>query len=119
MKTINVVSLLGTTGLLSSVKGEHLLNKILEYLDDSGNKVVIDFAGYEFFSSTFLNHSFGELVIRKNWSLQDFKSNLEIVNLSEDDYSDMELSIFNAIQRKKMIDKGQKPEDVYNHYMMT
>jgi STAS-like domain of unknown function (DUF4325) len=119
MKTIKVVSLFTTSGLLSSEKGKILLENILKSLDNSGSKVVIDFSGYEYLSSSFLNHSFGELIILKNWSMEDFNSNLEIINLMEDDMEDLNLSVFNAIQRKKMLDKGLNPEDVYNHYMVT
>ena len=119
MKTIKVVSLLDSTSLLSSDKGKVLLDSIVQNLKSSGKKLIIDFSGYEYLSSTLLNHSFGELIIAKNWTMDDLNSNIEIIKLSHDDYEDLELCIFNARQRKKMIDNGQRPEEVYSRYMVT
>ena len=112
MKKISVVDFLGTTALLSAEKGYALFEEIVELLKVN-SKLVLDFSGYEYISSTFLNRSFGKLSVEKNWDAEELKQHIIIKNLNEDDMEDIELSIFNAKERAKLLDKGI---DLHNHY---
>ncbi|MBU0559950.1 MAG: STAS-like domain-containing protein [Bacteroidetes bacterium] len=119
MKTISVVSLLGTTALLTAEKGIELFEKIIELLKAHHEssppleKFILNFEGYEYVSSTFMNRSFGRLCVDKDWTVAKMKQHFFIENLIEDDMEDLELSILNARERSKLLAKGI---DLRKHY---
>ena len=114
MQKINVTSILGTTTLLSAEKGLKLLKEILKTFKLGAKKIVVDFNNYNFISSTFINQSFGKLCIMKEWDLEEFKRKVEIVNLDDDDYEDIILSILNAEHRMKAMTKSLDTEEYFN-----
>ena len=113
MKPINVVELVGNPCLLAPDKGTSLLQSINDGLKKT-NSVVVDFTGYEFLSSTFLNHSFGQLCIDNDWDETTFKAKVLIKGLEEDDLDDVALTIHNAQVRRSLIRKNISPADYYS-----
>lgn len=115
MKKISVVEELETSVLLSTDKGKSLFYLIVEELKKI-EKIVLDFSSYEYISTTFLNNSFGDLVVTYNWDFATLKKYIEIIGLSEDDLDSLELSVSNARFKKNLIDKGLNPEEIYSNY---
>ena len=115
MKKISVIAALNTTVLLSTDKGKSLFNFLVNELANN-TKIILDFSEYSFISSTFLNNSFGDLIIHFNWDLNSLFEHLEIIGLSEDDFEDLILSVSNARYKKDLIDKGLNPEEIYSNY---
>ncbi len=112
MKTINIVDVLGTTNLLTSERGTYL-RKIIETEISNSPVVNLDFAGYEFVSSSFINSAFGDLCLDLDWSVNDFYKKINLSGIDEDDKNDIELSIFNAKHRKELIKSGKNLSDYY------
>jgi hypothetical protein len=110
MNTISVVGLIGTPCLLAHEKGEQLRYELEKHLQLSGT-VVVDFTGYEFISSTFLNHSFGQLCIDSKWGRKEFLAHIKIMGISDDDTEEVDLAISNAEMRMSMMGKNIFPED--------
>ncbi len=102
--TIKVVNLLNSPCLLASEKGVSLSEEIKINLAKY-NKVKVDFSGYKFISSTFLNNAFGQLCIELSMSKEEFNENIFIIGLDEDDEDEIELTIENAQMKRKLIDK--------------
>lgn len=105
MNTIRVTRLFDNPVLLAPEKGEELCKKIRAGLKKF-DTVKVDFAGYEFLSSAFLNRAFGQLCIDLDMSMQEFEKKVEILNLNEDDTEDLALAIDNAQFRRKLIKQG-------------
>ncbi|HEY9167746.1 MAG TPA: STAS-like domain-containing protein [Candidatus Kryptonia bacterium] len=105
MNTIRVVKLFDNPVLLAPEKGEELCTKIKAGLKRFGN-VKVDFAGYEFISSAFLNRAFGQLCIDLDLDTEEFHEKVQIMSLSQDDVDDLELAIDNAQFRRKLIKQG-------------
>ncbi len=118
MKKILVVEALETSVLLSSDKGKSLFYIIVEELKNH-KKIILDFSGYEFISTTFLNNSFGDLIVTYNWDNESLKQHIDIVGLSEDDLDDLHLAVSNAKYRKDLIDKGLSPQEIYETYIVS
>lgn len=112
MKKIKVVDKLKSSNLLSSVKGEILYQYILAQLDQM-NSITLDFSDYEYISSTFLNSTFGKLLVSKNWTKEQFFDMIKVIGLSDDDMSNLMLSVQNALFKNDLLLKGQNIEDVY------
>jgi hypothetical protein len=113
MKIINVVALVDNPCLLAHDKVASLLQSINDGLKKS-DSVVVDFTGYEFLSSTFLNHSFGQLCIDNDWDETTFKRKVFIKGMEEDDLDDVALTIHNAQVRRSLIHKSISPADYYS-----
>lgn len=113
MKTIKVVSLVGNPCLLSPDKGTILLKAINEVVKNE-NSVVTDFTGYEFLSSTFLNHSFGQLCIDNDWDDAILKKKVIITGMEEDDLDEVALTIHNAQVRRNLLHQNISPEQYYS-----
>lgn len=113
MKKIVVIELLKSPILLSEEKGKELLKALKKSFDKLGD-CQIDFQGYKFLSSAFLNSSFGQLCIDENISIGDFNKKFEVINLDDNGKDDLELCLSNAQLRKKFIDKGCNEEDFYS-----
>ncbi len=107
MNTIKVTKLLDNPVLIAHEKGEELCRKIKAGIERFGN-VKVEFSGYEFLSSAFLNKAFGQLCIDLDLSAREFAEKVEITNLSEDDLDDLALAIDNAQFRRKLINQGVK-----------
>ena len=107
MNTIKVTKLFDNPVLLAPEKGEELCNKIKAALKKF-DTVKVDFSGYEFLSSAFLNRAFGQLCIDLDMSAEKFERKVKILNLSEDDTEDLALAIDNAQFRRKLIKQGVK-----------
>jgi STAS-like domain of unknown function (DUF4325) len=118
MKKISVVEILGTPILLSTDKGKSLFYIIIDELKHQKN-VILDFSGYEYISTTFLNNSIGDLIVTNNWNVETFNQHITIVGLPEDDLDDLYLAISNARYRKDLMDKGLNPKDIYEKYMIS
>ena len=114
MKTIKVVELLGTASFMSYEKGSKLLEIVLEELERN-NVVEIDFTGYSYISTSFINNSFGELALRNGWDFKEFEKHIKLVALDEDDTDDVKLAIINANNRSLLINNGINPESFYAH----
>lgn len=110
---IKVVNAINSTSLLSSVKGAILYQLIIESLENN-EKIILDFSDYEFLSSTFLNSTFGKLIIDKNWNKEQLFKNIEVRSLSEDDMDRLMLSVQNALFKNEIILTGQSIEDIYS-----
>ena len=106
MKTIKIVEILGTPVLLAPDKGERVRKEI----ERVNEEVIVDFEGYQFVSSTFLNHAFGQLCIDKGWTADVFSKRVKIQNLQEDDVDELSLAIDNAAMRLTMIRNGIDPK---------
>lgn len=106
MNTVRVVKLFDNNPvLLASEKGEELCAKIKDVIKRFGS-VKVNFAGYEFLSSTFLNRAFGQLCIDMNWGTEKFRKNVKVMGLDDDDIIDLEVAVNNAQLRRKLIKKG-------------
>lgn len=101
MKTLKVIEVVGSAVLLHSDKGDHLKKAMQEALRET-SQIAIDFAGYQFLSTMFLNFSFGALCLENDWSREEFFGHITIQNLAEDDGDDVELSLRNAQQRREL-----------------
>ncbi len=112
MKIINVVNVLGTSNLLTSERGTYL-RKIIESVISNSSQVNLDFSGYEFISSSFINSAFGDLCLELDWSVSDFYKKINLSSIEEDDKNDIELSIFNAKRRNELIKSGKNLSDYY------
>lgn len=118
MKNIIVVDLLKSPVLLSAEKGELLFEAIKKALKSkTKGKVVINFEGYRFMSSTFLNNAFGQLCIDLNFSEKNIKDKLEISGLNSDDEDDLELAVSNAQLRKRLIEDNVNVQEFYASFM--
>ena len=115
MKKISVVEKLDTPVLLSTDKGKSLFYILLDELKHQ-ETLVLDFSGYEYISTTFLNNSIGDLVVTNNWDFETLNKHLNISGLSEDDLEALKLSVNNSKFKKSLIDKGLNPEEIYSNY---
>jgi hypothetical protein len=115
MKKISVIEALTTSVLLSTDKGKSLFYLIVEELKKH-DRITLDFSGYEYISTTFLNNSFGDLIVTYNWDFEILKKHIDIIGLSEDDIDELKLSVNNAKFKKNLIDKGLNPEEIYSNY---
>ena len=113
MKTLKVVDLLETPCLLAPEKGVTLLSIIVKALKSSPG-ITVDFDGYEFLSSAFLNHVFGQICIDEGWNVEKFHKTIKIKGLDEDDVDEVELAIDNAQTRRSLLKQGINPEQYYS-----
>ena len=113
MKTIGVVNFLETPCLLAPEKGTLLADEIKRLIKSARN-VSVDFTDYEFLSSAFLNHAFGQLCIDLDWDAATFNKKINVVALDEDDVDELTLAIDNAQTRRSLMKRGIKPEDYYS-----
>lgn len=118
MSIIKVCEYLKTSHLLSPDKGKVLKEEIDRLLLDN-DQVVLDFQGYEYISSSFLNESFGKLIIENKWSLKDFKERITWKNISEDDETDFLIALNNAETRLNLIINNIDPEKFYRTNLPT
>lgn len=116
MATIKVIELIGDGSLLASDKGIRLYNAIRDQLK-AGHKVEVDFTGYEYLSSTFLNHSLGQITIDFGMDPKKFSERIDVVGLNEDDISDAQLSVQNADHRRRLLEKGIDPQTYYSTHV--
>jgi hypothetical protein len=116
MTTIKVIDIVGSPCLLASEKGDIVASTIQGALKTT-SFVEIDFAGYKFLSSAFLNHAFGQLCIDLNWTSDAFKKNIRIIGLDEDDMQDVELAIENAQTRIQLLKRGIQPEQYFAQHI--
>jgi hypothetical protein len=113
MNTIRVVDFLGTPCLLASEKGTILASELKRLLQQY-KEVTVDFTGYEFLSSAFLNRAFGQLSIDLNLDPGRFHERVHILGLQEDDLDEVRLSIDNADTRRLLISKGENPDHYFS-----
>ncbi len=112
MRNILVVKLLETPRLLAPEKGKLLADEIRKVLA-STKTISVDFTDYEFLSSAFLNHAFGQLCIDLDWHADVFHQKVKIVGLDQDDAEELELAIDNAQTRRSLIKRGINPKEYY------
>ncbi|MBI3193656.1 MAG: STAS-like domain-containing protein [Ignavibacteriae bacterium] len=113
MNIIHVISLIGSPCLLAPEKGATLAETIRKSLQ-SHQTITVDFSGYEFLSSAFLNHAFGQLCIQLGWDINSFHQKLTILGLDGDDMNDVELALDNAQTRRSLLGQGINPEEYYS-----
>lgn len=116
MKKIKIIDLVESPVLLSPDKGQILLNEVKKYIKKS-EKVTIDFTGYKFFSSSFLNNSFGQLCMDMNMSEKEFFNTFSFSGLSEDDLDEIKLSVHNAQTRRKLLKENVNVDEFYKNLM--
>lgn len=104
MTVINVCQYIGTPNLLSPNKGMRLRNKIMGNLKEHIS-VTLDFSGYKYISSSFLNEAIGKLCFEMNWNLDTFKKKIRWKNLLEDDELDILIAVENS-QTKLFLKKN-------------
>ncbi len=117
MKSIKVVDLLGTPCLLAPELGQSLAARIKDSLGLFSSSVKVDFEGYQFLSSAFLNHAFGQICIDEDWDTPKFEKKVSVVGLQEDDLDEMRLAVDNAQARRNMIRQGISPETYYSAHL--
>lgn len=113
MKTLKVVNLWGNPCLLAPEKGDQLLAEIKNSFGLLSRSVEVDFSGYEFLSSAFLNRAFGQLCIDEKWTREKFHEKVKIKGLEEDDKEELELAIDNAAARLSLLKQGINPEEYF------
>jgi len=113
MRTVGVIAFLGTPCLLAPEKGSKLASEIKRQLQ-AEHSVRVDFDGYEFLSSAFLNHAFGQICIDQNMETSVFHESILIVNMTEDDMEELELALDNAQTRRVLINRGHNPDQYYS-----
>jgi hypothetical protein len=116
MMTIKVIDIIGNPCLLAPEKGDMIASAIQGALKEA-KFVRVDFTGYKFISSAFLNHAFGQLCIDLSWTPEAFSKNIEIVGLDEDDAEEVLLAIDNAQIRIQLLSKGIKPEQYFARHV--
>lgn len=114
MKVLKVTELLGTPVLLAPEKGGELASYIKNSLGFFSPSVEVDFNGYQFLSSAFLNHAFGQICIDEDWDLQKFSKKVTVKGLDEDDQDDLALALDNAQLRRKLLKEGISVEDFFS-----
>jgi|GEM_PF-2226138 hypothetical protein len=112
---LKVVDLAGSPVLLASEKGDRLYLILEQKLSDTGEKIELDFEGYKFISSTFLNHALGQLCIDKNLNEEQFFNKISILNLSEDELDEVKLCVANAQMRRAIREKGFNENEFYSN----
>jgi hypothetical protein len=113
MKTIKVVEVVGNPCLLAPDKGAQLASEIRKALRKA-SKVGVDFSGYEFLSSSFLNQAFGQLCLDLDWDNRAFFRKVKITGLQEDDLEELELAVDNAQTRRALVKKGISPQEYFS-----
>jgi hypothetical protein len=113
VKTIRVVDFLGTPCLLVSEKGTAIAAE-LQGLLQLDRVVQVDFEGYEFLSSAFLNHAFGQTCIDMNLDLRTFHERVKVTNMQADDLEELELALDNAQKRRLVMSRGENPDQYYS-----
>lgn len=109
-----VVEIVNNPVLLASDKGDKLYRHIKKALGAKPFKeITLDFEGYKFLSSTFLNHAFGQLCIDLKISEKQFFNKIKFVKLDEDDLEEVTLSVLNAQLRRGIIRKGHDEKKFY------
>lgn len=112
MAKINVCEFLKTNNLLALEKGEELRHKILNLLQNN-KEIILDFEGYDYISSSFLNESIGKLIVDQELSVGELMSRVKLENISEDDEIDFQIAIENAKTRLHLIKSNIDPEEFY------
>lgn len=118
MKQINVVDIINSPVLLAAEKGELLFDVIKKHMKaKTKEKIKLNFKGYKFLSSTFLNNAIGQLCIEMNLDEKAFNEKFNIIGLNEDDLEDLYLVISNAQFRKRLIEDKVNVKEFYASFM--
>jgi hypothetical protein len=112
MTKICVVGLIGNPCLLASEKGDQLANELKRVLQ-ARQFVEVDFSGYEFLSSAFLNHAFGRVTVDLSLDTRTFNELIKIKGLDEDDMDEVQLAVANAQTRRTLLNNGVNPDEYY------
>lgn len=111
---IKIVELIGNPVLLSPDKAEVLFYTLMTYTFDK-NKIVVDFDGYKFLSSTFLNNSFGKIILDLGLNKENYNKKITVKNIRKDDMVDYNLALDNAFTKSKWLSKGIDPQKFYTN----
>lgn len=95
-------------------QGAELRSQIAELLHAGGDVVVVDFDGYRYLSSMFINQAFGRLAVDENLDQAEFFRRLELLNLSDDDLDKVKLSLVNAMNRRRLMQRGDASDGFDN-----
>lgn len=111
---LKIIDIVGSSSLLAAEKASHLLDILKsQSLDET---IVLDFDGYDYISSTFINQSIGQLCLDNNWTSEKFFEHFIIENIDEDDLDNIELAISNAYHKSLLQSKSINPEEHYSTY---
>jgi hypothetical protein len=113
-RIIRVIEVVDSTILLLPEQGK-LLAKKIKLLFNRDRDIIIDFEGYEYFSSTFMNHSIGQLLIDLDLDKKKFNKYFRVTGLKEDDTDDVSLVLNNSQMRRKLYKKGLPAEEYYSN----
>lgn len=111
-----VCEYLHNTNLLSPDLGQKLRKKIVTK-NNNRNKIILDFAGYDYMSSSFLNQALGYILINKKWSIREFKKNIKWINVNKDDKLDFDLALENARNKLRLIQNNIDPEKFFREHL--
>lgn len=110
-----IVEILDSPVLLASEKGDKLYRLLKKAIGTKPFKeITLDFEGYRFLSSTFLNHSFGQLCIDLKLSEKQFFNKIRFNNIDEDDLDEVKLCVLNAQMRRDILRKGHDEKKIYS-----
>ncbi len=109
-----VADFLNSPVLLAPEKGDKLYKTLADSIAKHKEKIELDFEGYKFLSSTFLNHAFGQLCIDLNLTEEQFFNKISFVNISEDDLDEVKLCVLNAQMRRALRGKGYNENEFYS-----
>jgi hypothetical protein len=112
MKRLNVIEVVGSPVLLNSDKGDQLKEAMQNALHEASH-ITVDFEGYQFLSTMFLNFSVGRLCLEHDWGRVEFQQHVTILNLADDDWSDVELAFDNVQKRREL---SQNNIDITEYY---
>ena len=113
MIKLKVVDVINNPCLLAPEKGKIIADLIKASLEKH-DFLVVDFTGYEFLSSAFMNHALGQICIDLDLDKNTFQEKIKIEGLQDDDIDDVTLAIDNAQLRRRLHKKGVSPEEYYS-----
>jgi hypothetical protein len=109
---IKISDIIAGDALLSIQKGELLYSELEKGLALSSD-VAVDFTGFAYLSSSFLNASVGKLVLEHGWSEEDFDRHIRVSGLDEADESRFRLTVANAVNRITLRRKNIDTKEFY------
>ncbi len=118
MKTLNVIEVVGSPVLLNSDKGDQLKEAMRTALRET-SQITIDFEGYQFLSTMFLNFSIGRLCLENNWGEAEFRQHVTMMNLADDDWSDVELAFENVQKRRELSQNNINITEYYDRNVVA
>ena len=86
---------------------------------NNNEEITLNFEGYDYISSSFLNESVGKLIIDQELSVDELKDRIKWENISEEDETDFQIAIENAKTRLHLLKNNIDPEEFYKANLPT